>query len=86
MKLGPWIKLRCRTVVDLNSIGLINRTALFIIQQGGITCWAIDEPRKSSIAIDKRVIIDFHNKNALIAGFRDKNDFFIFMTKCHDMA
>ena len=27
--------------------------------QGGITCGAIDEPRKSSKAIDKRVIIDF---------------------------
>ena len=29
--------------------------------QGGITCGAIDEPRKSSKAIDKRVIINFRN-------------------------
>ena len=28
-------------------------------QQGGITCGAIDEPRKSSKAIDERVIINF---------------------------
>ena len=27
--------------------------------QGGITCGAIDEPRKSSKAIDERVIINF---------------------------
>ena len=45
--------------------------------QGGITCGAIDEPRKSSKAIDKRVIIDFRNKNVVIARFRDKNEVFI---------
>ena len=39
----------------------------------GITCGAIDEPRKSSEAIDKRVIIDFRDKNVVIARFRDKN-------------
>ena len=31
--------------------------------QGGITCGAIDEPRKSSKAIDERVIINFRDKN-----------------------
>ena len=41
--------------------------------QGGKTCGAIDEPRKSSKAIDKRVIIDFRDKNVVIARFRDKN-------------
>ena len=41
--------------------------------QGSITCGAIDEPRKSSIAIDKRVIINLHDKNVVIALFRDKN-------------
>ena len=41
--------------------------------QGGITCGAIDEPRKSSKAIDKRVIIDFRDKNVVIARFCDKN-------------
>ena len=45
--------------------------------QGGITCEAIDEPRKSSKAIDKRVIIDFRDKNVVIARFRDKNEVFI---------
>ena len=30
--------------------------------QGGITCEAIDEPRKSSYAIDERVIINFRDK------------------------
>ena len=41
--------------------------------QGGITCGAIDEPRKSSKAIDEHVIIDFCDKNVVIARFRDKN-------------
>ena len=41
--------------------------------QGGITCRAIDEPRKSSKAIDERVIINFRDKNVVIARFRDKN-------------
>ena len=41
--------------------------------QGGITCGAIDEPRKSSKAIDERVIINFRDKNVVIARFRNKN-------------
>ena len=45
--------------------------------QGGITCGAIDEPRKFSKAIDKRVIIDFCDKNVIIARFRDQNEVFI---------
>ena len=49
----------------------------FSTDQGGITCGAIDEPRKSSKAIDKRVIIDFRDKNVVIARFRDKNEVFI---------
>ena len=43
------------------------------ITQGGITCGAIDEPRKSSKAIDERVIINIYDKNVVIAHFRDKN-------------
>ena len=43
------------------------------VTQGGITCGAIDEPRKSSKAIDDLVIINFCNKNVIIARFRDKN-------------
>ena len=39
-------------------------------EQGGITCGAIDEPRKSSKAIDERVIIYFRDKNIVIARFR----------------
>ena len=47
------------------------------LAQGGITCGAIDEPRKSSKVIDKRVIIDFRDKNVVIARFRDQNEVFI---------
>ena len=43
------------------------------IHQGGITCGAIEDPRKSSKAIDERVIINFCDKNVVIARFRDKN-------------
>ena len=43
------------------------------IGQGGITCGAIDEPRKSSKAIDEHVIINFHDKNVVIARFCNKN-------------
>ena len=42
-------------------------------EQGGITCGAIEDPRKSSKAIDERVIINFRDKNVVIARFRDKN-------------
>ena len=49
--------------------------------QGGITCEAIDEPRMSSKAIDKRVIINFCDKNVVIARFRNKNDVFNFYDK-----
>ena len=64
--------------------------------QCGRTCGAIDEPSRSSKAIDKHLIINFRyknvvigrfrDKNVIIAGFRNKTDLFlIFMTKCHDM-
>ena len=46
-------------------------------RQGGITCGAIDVPTKSSKAIDERVIINFRDKNVVIARFRDKNGGFI---------
>ena len=45
--------------------------------QGGITCGASDEPRKSSKAIDKCVNIDFRDKNVAIARFCDKNEVFV---------
>ena len=41
--------------------------ACCVATQGGITCGAIDEPRKSSKAIDERVIINFRDKNVVIA-------------------
>ena len=44
-----------------------------MLGQGGITCGAIDEPRKSSKAIDERVIIKGVNLH-----FRVKNDVFDF--------
>ena len=47
--------------------------------QGGITCGAIDEPRKSSKAIDERIIINFRDKNVVIVRFRDKNGAFILL-------
>ena len=46
---------------------------VFTEVQGGITCGAIDETRKSSKAIDERVIIDFRDKNVVIARFCDNN-------------
>ena len=48
---------------------------VFTEVQGGITCGAIDETRKSSKAIDERIIIiaRFCNKNVVIDGFPDKN-------------
>ena len=48
------------------------------VYQGGKTCGAIDEPRKSSKVIDERVIINFCDKNVVNARFRDKNGVFIF--------
>ena len=43
--------------------------------QGGITCGAIKEASRSSKAIDESVIINFRDKNVVIARFRDKNVF-----------
>ena len=56
------------------------------MEQGGTTCGVIDEANRSSKAIYKRVIINFHDKNAVIARFSDKIDVFIFMAKFHDMS
>ena len=52
---------------------VITATSSHSWDQGGITCGAIDEPRKSSKAIDERVIINIRDKNVVIARFRDKN-------------
>ena len=45
--------------------------------QVGINCGAIDEASRSLKAIDNSVIIDFRDKNAVIARFRDINEVFI---------
>ena len=72
-------KLFCNNlslVVSMHALLSMNTLCpLFVIGplQGGITCGAIDEPRKSSKAIDERVIINFRNKNVVIERFRDKN-------------
>ena len=50
----------------------IIHTEFLSLLQGGITCGAIDELRKSSKTIDERVIINFPDKNVVIARFRDK--------------
>ena len=50
---------------------------LCTFRQGGITCEAIDEPGKSSKAIDKHVIINFRDKNVVTERFRDKNEVFV---------
>ena len=42
-------------------------------EQDGITCGAIDEPKKSSKAIEECIIMNFCDKNVVIASFRDKN-------------
>ena len=44
----------------------------------GKTCGAIEEASRSSKAIEKRVIINVLDKNALIACFRDKMMFFAY--------
>ena len=51
------------------------------LTQGGITCGAVEEASRSSKAIDERVIINFCDKNAVTARFRDKNDVFYFYDK-----
>ena len=49
--------------------------------QNGITCGAIEEASRSSKAIDERIIINFCDKNAVTARFRNKHDVFIFYEK-----
>ena len=68
----------CFCLLDLNMATFNQEIVVcWSCNQGGITCEAIDEPRKSSYAIDERVIINFRDKNVVIARFRDKNGGFI---------
>ena len=62
-------------------------TVFFTHRQGGITCGAIDEPRKSSKAIDERVIVNFRDKNAVIAHFGlSCHDLSCYVMICHEGA
>ena len=58
-----------------NNLRILTAAHLMLLGhgQGGITCGAIEDPRKSSKAIDERVIVNFRDKNVVIARFRDKN-------------
>ena len=60
-----------QTLTKHDLAGIAPHTVQIFINsvQGGITCGAIDEPRKSSKAIDERVIINFRDKNGVIARF-----------------
>ena len=49
--------------------------------QCGITCGAIDEPSRSSKAIDKSVIINFCDKNFILHIFATKMMFIYFNDK-----
>ena len=59
-----WTTLgRSREQGGVGSLNILSHCIRDKGKQGGITCGAIDEPRKSSKAIDKRVIINFRDKN-----------------------
>ena len=90
----PWLTRKKKTKgSSLMAAGLMyssyldiaNRCALqtlnYFVSQGGITCscGAIDQASRSSKDIKKRVIINFCDKNVLIAHFRDKNGGFILL-------
>ena len=45
----------------------------FVLLLDGITCEAIEGASRSSKAVYEHVIINFRDKNVVIARFRDKN-------------
>ena len=64
-------QVNCRNMIEgSRSWQPFLREQKFTCKQGGIICGAIDEPRKSSKAIDKHMIINFRDKNVAIARFR----------------
>ena len=71
--LGSEDATTCHIVVLRWIISNVYNFKSFSSYQGGITCGAIDEPKKSSKAIDELVIINFRDKNVVIARFCDKN-------------
>ena len=56
------------------SIHVLIYLGTYVTVQCGRTCGAIDEPSRSSEAINKRLIIDFRDKNAVddVFHFYDK--------------
>ena len=78
VRLGNMLRMNSSVICVLGATICIRYFDLYS-WQGGITCGAIDEPRKNSKAIDKRVIINFRDKNVVIARFRDKNEAFILL-------
>ena len=69
---GPQFHQFCKSLFRLKMTKEIHNAD----NQVGITCGAIEEASRSSKAINERIIITFSDKNALTAGFRDKNDVF----------
>ena len=64
--------LRCDSVKSTVAAIRPIEVHLFNAGQDGITCGAINEPRKFSKAIDERVIINVCDKNVVIVRFHDK--------------
>ena len=50
----------------------------YIRRQGGTTCGAIGEARRSLKSIDKRIVMNFCDENAVITRFHDSNVFLLF--------
>ena len=74
MTRNPHQKPQHLTICDMyGKLVMQEISSKYEYQQGGITCGAIDEHRKSSKAIDERVIMNFRDKNVVIARFRNKN-------------
>ena len=75
---GEVISTRLDPIFNLQSIhDTVAHSREIARDQGGITCGAINEPRKSSKVIDEHVIINFCDKNVVIARFCDKHEVFV---------
>ena len=60
------------------SVSVESKSNHLTLVQGGITCGAIEEASISSKTIDKHVIMNFCDKNAIITRFRDKRIFYLY--------
>ena len=67
---GPQFHQFCKSLFRLKMTKEIHNAD----NQVGISCGAIEEASRSSKAINERVIINFCDKNVVIARFRDKWD------------